>query len=203
MAKAKNVTAKNSTKKRLKKATSPSVTAERLLQDVWPLERDFFERPDRYRYVRQLIPMQGCVFCKAEEAPIGFKSLCLAKSKHSMVVMNKYPYNSAHLLVLPRRHIANVWDLHKEEMEDMALWIRASMTILDRVYKCAGINVGMNHGKVAGAGIPEHLHWHVIPRWAGDTNFFPLIAQTKALAETLKQSYERLRKDFKKEMNRW
>ncbi len=182
-----------------KRALNP----EKVLKDVWPLEHDFFERPDRLQYVRKIFKPKACVFCAVEKKKISFESLCLAKSEHAMVVLNKYPYNTGHLLILPRRHIANIWDLTQEELFEITLWTQKSMKILDEVYKCKGMNMGMNHGAVAGAGIPEHIHWHVIPRWVGDTNFFPLIAKTKALPETVKQSYARLKKAFQKEMKSW
>lgn len=186
-----------------KKSASKLVSREALLKDVWPMERDFFERPDRLRYVRKLIKEEGCVFCNAEKKDLSFDSLCMAKTKYTMVIMNKFPYNTGHLLVLPRRHIGEIWQLNPDEIKDIAMWIQASMKILNKEYNCSGMNVGLNHGIVAGAGIPEHLHWHVIPRWAGDTNFFPLIAQTKALPETLEQSYGRLEAAFLKEMKSW
>ncbi len=188
-----------------RKARSPSSKskkkvsqwAERIVKDIWPQERDFLERPERFRYVRRLLPAEdGCVFCKAEEMGVGFESLCLMERSKTMVLMNKYPYNSGHLLVLPRRHVADIWDLSKEENAELAHWIQQSMRTLKDVYKCDGFNVGLNHGSVAGAGIPTHLHWHVIPRWNGDTNFFPLIAETKALPETLEQTYNRLKEPF-------
>jgi ATP adenylyltransferase len=184
-------------KKPDKKSTrKPSSIAKAIAKDIWPQERDFFERPERYRYVRKLIPSDGCVFCKAESGGVGFETLCLHQDTHSMVVMNKYPYNSGHLLILPRRHVANLWDLNKAENAEVAHWIQASLKNLKQVYACDGFNIGLNHGKVAGAGIPEHLHWHIIPRWMGDTNFFPLIAETKALPETLEQTFEKLKEAF-------
>ncbi len=182
-----------------KKKLKPEI----FLKEVWPLEHDFFERPDRYKYVRKIFVPQSCVFCAAEKTEPSFKSLLLAKTEHSMVIMNKYPYNTGHLLVLPRRHVANIWDLSEAELFDITKWLQKSMLILDKVYGCKGMNMGMNHGAVAGAGIPEHIHWHIIPRWFGDTNFFPLIAKTKALPETVKQSFDRLKKSFKEEQKSW
>lgn len=154
------------------------------------------ERPDRYRYVRKLVSETGCVFCKAEKSPPGFESLVLAKDEHAMVLMNKYPYNTGHLLILPRKHIGNIWDIPDEVNAALAGWIKKSATILNEVLQCHGFNFGLNHGSVAGAGLPEHLHWHIVPRWGGDTNFFPLIGETKALPETLEQTYSRLMAGF-------
>jgi ATP adenylyltransferase len=113
-----------------------------------------------------------------------------------MVMLNKYPYNSGHLLVLPQRHVGDLTELTREENETLAALMQKSVKILKQIYNCDGLNLGMNHGAVSGAGIPQHLHWHVIPRWSGDTNFFPLIAETKALPETLEQTYNNLVKPF-------
>lgn len=168
----------------------------RISKDIWPQERDFFERPERLRYVRKLLPVEGCVFCKSERLGPGLESLCLRQNSKSLIVMNKYPYNTGHLLILPRRHVADLWDLTTEENAEIAKWIQSSLKILKKTYNCDGFNVGLNHGSVAGAGIPDHLHWHVIPRWNGDTNFFPLIAETKALPETLEETYNKLMEPF-------
>ncbi len=176
--------------------------ALRLVQDVWPQERDFFERPERYRYVRKLLPPTGCVFCAAEQAKIGSESLVLLRDKNCLIVMNKYPYNTGHLLIMPRKHIGNIWDLDEETTADLALWMKKTVTILKEVLNCHGFNLGLNHGAVAGAGIPDHLHWHVVPRWGGDTNFFPLIAETKVLPEALETTYSRLQEHFQKKANR-
>lgn len=166
--------------------------AKEIVKAVWPQERDFFERPERYRYVRKLLPASGCVFCDANKAGVGAGSLVLAQDKNVMIIMNKYPYNTGHLLILPRKHVGDIWKLDEETNAALARWIQKSSKILMDVLKCQGLNMGMNHGAVAGAGIPDHLHWHIVPRWGGDTNFFPLIAETKALPETLEQTYDRL-----------
>lgn len=173
--------------------------ATRLIKSVWPQERDFFERPDRYRYVRRLLPeAAGCVFCEAAASEPSVDSLVLARDQHVVVVMNKYPYNTGHVLVVPARHTGDLWSLSDPENARVAWWLREAARTLREVLDCQGFNLGLNHGSVAGAGIPDHLHWHVVPRWGGDTNFFPLIAETKALPETLQQTYNRLRPSFAK-----
>lgn len=182
-----------------RKAVKKSDWAERLVQHVWPQERDVFERPDRYRYVRRLLPEAGtCVFCEAAAAGRGFESLVLADDDKAMVVMNKYPYNTGHLLVLPKAHQSVLWEMDDKLSMAITRWIQTSVKILKDEMKCQGFNVGLNLGAVAGAGIPDHLHWHIVPRWSGDTNFFPLIAETKVLPETLLQTYERLAPHFEK-----
>ena len=179
--------------------TSASTWSDQVVRAVWPQERDFFERPERYRYVRKLIKTEGCVFCEASKAKLSPDSLVLAQDDDVMVVMNKYPYNTGHLLILPRQHIGNIWDLSEKTNARLAYWLKSAGRILTKELGCQGLNMGMNHGAVAGAGIPEHLHWHIVPRWGGDTNFFPLIAETKVLPETLQQTYTRLRPHFDKE----
>jgi ATP adenylyltransferase len=170
--------------------------SEKLVKSVWPQERDFMERPQRYRYVRKLLPEKGCVFCAAVKSG----QHVLALTKNVMVIMNKYPYNTGHLLVLPRAHVADIWKVKDAVSEEISWWLKTSAKILTDEMGCAGLNLGMNHGAVAGAGIPGHLHWHIVPRWGGDTNFFPLIAETKALPQTLDETYERLLPHFKKVM---
>lgn len=161
-------------------------------QDIWPGERDYMARPERYRYLRRAANPDTCVFCTARDEGVKFESLCLMRGQHSMVVLNKYPYNSGHVMVLPTRHCGKITLLTDEEYAEIMQTLKRTMAIIDQAYSPAGMNVGLNQGAVAGAGLPDHLHWHVIPRWAGDTNFFPLIAETKVIPETIEQTYERL-----------
>lgn len=183
-------------RKKTKKSKPYAKARVNVRQDVWPQEREFMERPERLRYVRKILQPEGCVFCTCREAPIGFESLVLFRSKYAMVVMNKYPYNPGHLLVLPTRHCGDVTQLNKEEQTAVFRALVDSMAVLQEATHCKGMNVGLNHGSVAGAGIPEHVHWHIVPRWHGDTNFFPLIAETKALPQTVEQSYDLLKAHF-------
>lgn len=180
-------------KSSMKKNAVPSHSLSSTIEDIWPQERDLMIRPDRYRYVRKLVKAKVCVFCVCAKAPDSFDTLTIFKTKHSMVVLNKYPYNNGHLLVLPRRHCGEIAQLSKAEYMDLMGLLKKSMAVLQKAYSCEGLNVGMNHGAVAGAGIPNHLHWHVIPRWTGDVNFFPLIAETKVVVESLESSYHRIK----------
>ena len=186
-------------KKAAKKVSAKSPRGEiRIDREIWPLERDVLIRPDRMKYVRKLIKQEGCVFCNAAKNAISFETLCVYKSKYSMVVLNKFPYNSGHVLVLPIRHCGDLLQLRDEEYTDLQNTVRLAMKAQTEIYEPGGINVGLNHGAVAGAGIPEHLHYHVIPRWAGDLNFFPLVAETKVLVESLEQTYEKVLGYFRK-----
>lgn len=113
-----------------------------------------------------------------------------------MLVLNKYPYNSGHLLVLPVRHCGDITELSNAEYSELMELLKYTLNVIKKEYQVDGMNVGLNMGAVAGAGIPDHLHWHIIPRWTGDTNFFPLIAETKVISETNDQTYGRYEKYF-------
>jgi ATP adenylyltransferase len=199
---AKNVSArkgKSPAKDQKSKKISKSGVFLKAGREVWPLERDVLFRPDRFKYVRKLIKPEGCVFCLAAKEQPGFETLCVHKSRHSMIVLNKFPYNSGHVLVIPSRHTGDLTDLTDEESRDLHETLRKAVKGLQQVYEPGGINAGLNMGAVAGAGIPDHLHYHVIPRWSGDLNFFPLVAETKAVIESLEMSFERLLAYFKAE----
>lgn len=114
-----------------------------------------------------------------------------------MVVLNKFPYNSGHLLILPKKHVGDIFDLTDMQYLDLQITVRLAAQAIEKVYQPSGFNMGLNHGKAAGAGIPKHLHYHLIPRWEGDLNFFPLIADTKVVIENLNQSYDKLLRFFK------
>jgi ATP adenylyltransferase len=169
----------------------PSLALQ-LDQAIWPCERDVLFRPDRYKYVRKLIKPDGCVFCNASKKPLSFDTLCVYKSKHSMIVLNKFPYNSGHLLVLPLHHGGDLLKLSQEENYDLQDTLRLAVRAIQEIYQPAGFNLGLNQGAVSGAGIPDHLHYHLVPRWAGDLNFFPLVAETKVVIESLEISFDRL-----------
>ncbi len=166
--------------------------------EIWPDERDVIESPHRLQYVRKVIKPKGCVFCVAAKSFKIPESLVLFTSRTMMVVLNKYPYNNGHLLILPKRHVADYDKLSDKDLQAMQILTKHSLKILKKVYAPHGFNIGLNLGKVAGAGIPDHLHQHIIPRWGGDTNFFPLIAQTKLVVETTEQSYNQLKPYFEK-----
>ena len=170
----------------------------KLQSDIWPHERDVIKSPHRLQYVRKVIKPRGCVFCTAAKNFKDSSSLVLFKDKKLMVVLNKYPYNNGHLLIMPNRHVADFEKMTDKELAAMQMLTKHSLKILKKVYNPHGINMGMNLGQVAGAGIPDHLHHHIIPRWGGDTNFFPLIAQTKLVVESTEQSYNLLKPHFEK-----
>ncbi len=188
----KNTQKKKATKKA---AQRPSVANK---AGRWPQERNLFIRPDRYNYVRKVDRPPGCVFCSAATEKPNLSTLCVWQNEWSMILLNKFPYNPGHVLVLPRRHGGDLLKLTEEESKDFWQTTRLAFAALMEVYEPAGVNLGMNHGAVAGAGLPDHLHMHLVPRWAGDLNFFPLLAETKVLVETLEQTYGKLSDYFKR-----
>lgn len=150
---------------------------------------DAFQRlwtPHRMTYVLEGADhmAHGCPFCQApgrEDA----ESLIVHRGTHAYALLNLYPYNSGHLLVCPYRHVAMYDEATPDEVDEIARITQTAMRVLRRVSGNAGFNIGMNQGHVAGAGIAEHLHQHIVPRWADDSNFLPIIAQTKALPQLL------------------
>jgi ATP adenylyltransferase len=138
----------------------------------------------------------GCVFCGllVEEDPGGER--ILARDDLAFVTLAKYPYNPGHLLVLPVRHTDDLEDLSDAERAAIDRMLTRGLRALREVAAPQGFNVGINLGRVAGAGIPEHLHWHVVPRWGGDTNYMPVVGQTRVLPELLHETYVKLRPRF-------
>jgi ATP adenylyltransferase len=150
---------------------------------------DSFQRlwtPHRLVYIQdgQQPEEHACPFCLAP-AMDDEKALIVARGTHCYVLLNLYPYNSGHLLVCPYRHVATYDEATADEVAEMASLTQTAMRVLSEVAHCDGFNIGMNQGRIAGAGIAEHLHQHIVPRWALDSNFFPIIAKTKALPQLL------------------
>jgi len=136
-----------------------------------------------------------CIFCTATEGEARAR-LLLGATAHSVVLLNRYPYGSAHLMVAPRRHTASLPDLPDGEHEDLAQTLRRTLATLEVAVRPDGMNLGMNLGRCAGAGIADHLHWHLVPRWNGDTNFMPMLANVRVMPEHLEATWERLRPAF-------
>ena len=134
-----------------------------------------------------------CVFCRALELPPDDDDAwVLARDGHAFVTLAKFPYNPGHLLVLPTRHIGDIEALSADENAAIAALTQRSVRALREASEPHGFNIGLNLGHVAGAGIPEHLHWHVVPRWGGDTNFMPVVGETRVLPELIQESYDKL-----------
>ena len=138
---------------------------------------------------------EGCIFCRALSDQ---DNLTLYKGKTTMVVMNKYPYINGHLLVAPTRHLSLLKQLNKSEMADLLEAVEKSVGILKKVMHPDGFNVGLNLGKVAGAGVEEHLHFHIVPRWFGDTNALTVFADVRVIPEHLQATCDKLKPYFAK-----
>lgn len=134
-----------------------------------------------------------CVLCGLDAADDDERALVLARTERSFAVMNLYPYGSGHLMVSPRRHEGALEDLDEAEATDLMDLVRASLRAVKEAFRPDGVNLGANLGRAAGAGVPGHVHLHVLPRWAGDTNFMTSVAETRVLPEDLRTSYTKLR----------
>ncbi|MGH2705939.1 MAG: HIT family protein [Actinomycetota bacterium] len=139
---------------------------------------------------------EGCFLCEAFSAGDDRAYLVVARGVAAATVLNKYPYNNGHLMVAPLRHLDDMGELSIEERAEVMDLVVRSIDALRASMDPDGFNVGANLGRVAGAGLPGHLHLHVVPRWGGDTNFMPVIGDTKVLPESLEETYERLRERF-------
>ncbi|MEZ4705307.1 MAG: HIT domain-containing protein [Bdellovibrionota bacterium] len=136
----------------------------------------------------------GCVLCELQKLSDGPENLILHRGKQAFVIMNKFPYNCGHVMVVPNAHGAEFAALDPACGAELQLLLQKALRAIDKVYKPQGFNIGMNLGSAGGAGIPAHLHYHVVPRWNGDTNFMPVVGQTKVLPESLEESYAKLSK---------
>ena len=135
----------------------------------------------------------GCFLCAARDAKDDRQALVLIRRPHAFAVLNRFPYNNGHTLVVPASHKANLEDLADEEMLALMQVARDVMGVCRGMMRPDGFNIGFNFGRTAGAGLPEHLHLHVVPRWNGDTNFMPVLADTKVIPQSLEDLYGRLR----------
>lgn len=135
---------------------------------------------------------EGCLLCDLPRQNADRESLILHRGPSTYVVMNRYPYNNGHLMIVPYRHCADLGQVSTEDSLELMHESQRATRILRRVFGAEGFNVGMNLGKAAGAGIAEHVHIHVVPRWVGDTNFMPVLADTKVMPEYLEATYEKL-----------
>lgn len=157
--------------------------------------------PWRMSYILETVKQEqvsGCVFCRMLAESDDVSNLILHRSPHSFVVMNLYPYNTGHLMVIPQRHTGDFGSITPEEHTDLGRLIEMSRQSIAECFTPHGYNIGMNIGRAAGAGILDHLHYHIVPRWNGDSNFMSAVGETKVLSESLSESYARL----KQAMNR-
>ena len=156
--------------------------------------------PWRNAYVTRPEDSPGCVFCTARTSGDG-PELIVHQGTLAYVILNKFPYNAGHLMVVPHRHVAQLALLERDELTEMALLTQLSERALHAAFTPQGINVGMNLGRPAGAGIVDHLHTHLVPRWNGDTNFMTVVGEVRVLPEELPSTATRLRPIFEQLAN--
>ena len=138
----------------------------------------------------------GCIFCDLPAEGDDVRTMILARGELAFVIVNSFPYNPGHLMVAPFRHVGAFTSLEAAELADVDGLMARSIRALEQEMEPHGYNLGTNLGRVAGAGIPDHVHWHLVPRWNGDTNFMPVVGQTRVLPELLEETYARLRPRF-------
>ena len=138
----------------------------------------------------------GCPFCAGWNAGTGVEHLVLATQTHSMVIMNRYPYTGAHVMVVPSAHVTSITHLEADAYSELMTLLRESMVRLEKALGCQGMNVGINQGEAAGAGIEAHAHIHLVPRWKGDTNFMPVTGGMRVISQGLEHAYDMLLPHF-------
>ena len=147
--------------------------------------------PWRMEYIESL-KQDGCVFCQTIEEEDGKENLIIVRGETSFVILNRYPYTSGHIMVLPFIHIPKLSEIDQKTRTEMMELVSKATEVLQRVYKPEGFNVGINMGEAAGAGIEDHLHIHIVPRWKGDTNFMSAVGETRVLPEELEETHRRI-----------
>jgi ATP adenylyltransferase len=158
--------------------------------------------PWRYKYINSFKDENNtesdCFFCDAVKSGTSTESnLMVYFGEFCIVIMNKFPYNNGHLLIAPKSHKSDINNLSDEELFEIIKLQQISTIVLNEIYKPHGFNIGANLGRAAGAGVPGHLHYHILPRWNGDTNFLPIIAETKVLSESIEDSFHKISECFK------
>ena len=154
--------------------------------------------PWRYAYISKAVPCGGCLFCEKAQPGSDEARLILWRSSRNFVLLNLYPYNNGHILIAPYEHVPTLGDLSEESAIDMMRLARLAERILHRVYQPQGVNIGMNIGECAGAGVAAHIHLHLLPRWPGDVSFMTTVGETRVIPEDLATTYARLSVEFAK-----
>ena len=154
--------------------------------------------PWRMEYIKKQ-HSDECIFCKAIETKD--KGFILHQEKLAFVIMNTYPYNSGHIMVAPTRHTGDIQDLLDDEMLSLFRLVKMSIVVLKDIMGPDAFNVGSNLGKIAGAGVEDHIHIHIVPRWSGDTNFMPIVSDVKVVSQSLDQTYRILKEGFSRLKN--
>lgn len=148
--------------------------------------------PWRLQYILEGNPEEGCIFCTKPSEEKDKENLILFRSKHAFTIMNLFPYNNGHLMIVPYQHAEDLDGLEEDVLTDLITLTKKSQHILKQVFFAQGFNIGINVGKAAGAGIDEHIHIHIVPRWAGDTNYMAVLADVKVIPQHIRAAYDLL-----------
>jgi ATP adenylyltransferase len=152
--------------------------------------------PWRISYIKRIGKRKaGCLFCRSLKSK--GKNYIFIKNKHSFAMLNTFPYNNGHVMISPKRHIQDLKTLTDSQINDLFKTLKQVLYLLDKVLKPQGYNVGMNIGRCSGAGVPGHLHLHIVPRWEADTNFMPVVSDTKIISQSLEELYQRLKSNVR------
>ncbi|NOX97870.1 MAG: HIT domain-containing protein [Nitrospirae bacterium] len=157
--------------------------------------------PWRMKYILKKDKEQTCLFCRKPKENRDEENYLLVRGETSFLMLNTYPYSNGHLLVVPYKHVSRLDNLEGRELLELMMLTRKATELLEKVIQPQGFNIGMNLGKVAGAGIADHLHLHIVPRWEGDTNFMPVVSETKVIPEHLETTYQKLKKTIELHKN--
>ncbi|MBI4970916.1 MAG: HIT domain-containing protein [Candidatus Omnitrophica bacterium] len=148
--------------------------------------------PWRKAYITHKVKIKGCLFCNALRCQNDKSNLVVRRTRHSFAMLNLYPYNNGHVMIVPARHVDDLDKLNEAELLDLTQLLIHVKKLLNQTMKPEGFNIGINLGKAAGAGITSHVHIHIVPRWVGDVNFMPALSSTKIISDSLQSSYEQL-----------
>lgn len=162
----------------------------------------YISAPWRADYVRKALSMKRCIFCEALKSRDDRSATVLYRGRRNFLLLNRYPYTPGHLLIAPKRHVADFADARLDERAELADLLQVAIRVLRASYAPHGFNTGMNLGQSAGAGVAGHYHLHVVPRWTGDANFMPLVGATRVFIEDLDATFKKLRPLFDKEQAR-
>ena len=160
---------------------------------------DYLWTPWRYQYVTTAAVPGECVFCVAAKATDDREVLVVHRAQRNFVILNRFPYTSGHVMVIPYEHSATLENLGDETLMELILLARRTEKHLRAIYQTDGLNLGINIGRAAGAGIAGHIHMHILPRWIGDTNFMTTVGETRVMPENLEITWEKLRNAFRAE----
>jgi ATP adenylyltransferase len=163
---------------------------------------DYLWTPWRFSYITQAGQSTGCVFCDKAASQNDERDYIFCRGRRNFAILNIFPYTAGHLMVVPYRHIASLAEADPEELQEMMELTQKAEAALQKIYRPQGLNLGMNLGKAAGAGVAGHLHMHVLPRWEADANFMSVIGETRMLPEELPVTWAKLKKEFRGDTSR-